>query len=265
MMQCSLEKPDCQTCIKSGRICSGYQRERIFILDHRSKGDGPRKYQKRPADTSRASRSAPKKMKEANPFSNYLATQPQSPYINRNLSPSTRSIYRQQILNGFLSLAPCHLPQIAHGESALHPVASWLTLLATISDVTPVLETSILALCTATLGRVNMSKPLVHESHKFYTQGLWELQRALWDPKSMYTDETLASCMILIAYEVTECPDQNINGWLKHMKGCSKLFELRGPKAYESDFSHLLFSSFRLLEVTLPKQPILSHLIILIV
>jgi hypothetical protein len=69
----------------------------------------------------------------------------------------------------------------------------------------------------------------------------------------MYTDETLASCMLLIVYEVTECPDQNINGWLNHMKGCSKLFELRGPKAYESDFSHLLFSSFRLLEVSLPK------------
>ena len=69
----------------------------------------------------------------------------------------------------------------------------------------------------------------------------------------MYTDETLASCMLLIAYEVTECPDENITGWLNHTKGCSKLFELRGPKTYESDFSHMLFSSFRLLEVGLLK------------
>jgi hypothetical protein len=90
---------------------------------------------------------------------------------------------------------------------------------------------------------------LVHESLKFYTQGLWELQKALWDPNLMYRDETLAACMNLIVYEVTECPDQNITGWLHHMKGCSKLFELRGPKSYDSEFAHLLFSSFRLLEV----------------
>lgn len=65
----------------------------------------------------------------------------------------------------------------------------------------------------------------------------------------MYRDETLATCMLLIAYEVTECPDKALTGWLNHMKGCSKLFELRGPKSYDSEFGYELFSSFRLLEV----------------
>jgi len=33
------------------------------------------------------------------------------------------------------------------------------------------------------------------------------------------------------------------------MKGCAKLFELRGPKAYASEFEHHLFLTFRYLEV----------------
>jgi hypothetical protein len=139
--------------------------------------------------------------------------------------------------------------QIGQNESIQGRPASWLTELPSLPGLTPALETSVLALCTATIGRVNSNQALVHESLKFYTQGLWELQRALRDPKLMYEDETLAACMMLVTYEVTECPDQNITGWLNHMKGCSKLFELREPKSYNSDFSHKLFASFRLLEV----------------
>lgn len=167
------------------------------------------------------------------------------------LSPSTRTLYRQQLLSEFLSLPPSKISQITGRESPQHPVASWLTVLPTLCDVTPALETSLMALCTATLGRAKSNQALVHESLKFYTRGLWELQRALWDPDLMYTDDTLATCMTLVTFEVTECPDQGLSGWLKHMKGLSKLFELRGPKAYDSEFSHTLFSSFRLLEVSL--------------
>jgi hypothetical protein len=106
-----------------------------------------------------------------------------------------------------------------------------------------------LAVCTAKLGRASNDPLLVHESLKFYTQGLWELQRALWSPKLMYKDQTLAACMALILYEVYECPDRSPDGWTNHMKGCAKLFELRGPKAYASEFEHHLFLTFRHLEV----------------
>jgi Fungal specific transcription factor domain len=259
MIQCSLEKPACRTCIKSGRTCAGYQRETIFLLDHRSKGDGPRGYRKPATDASYVRRAAPKKKTEpaspppGSPSSKSLTRYLQPNSITGTLSPSTHSAYRQQLLNAFLTSARFRLPQSSQRESAHNPIASFLILLPTLSDVSPALETSFLALCTATLGRADSSQALVHESLKFYTQGLWELQRALWDPKSMYTDGTLSSCMLLVAYEVIECPGENITGWVNHMKGCSKLFELRGPKAYNSVFSHMLFSSFRILEVGLIK------------
>lgn len=118
-------------------------------------------------------------------------------------------------------------------------------------EFTTALEATVLALCTAKLGRVNNDPALVHESLKFYIQGLWELQKALYNPELMYKDETAASCMALIAYEVLECPDKTIKAWIKHVHGCAKLFQMRGPKAYGSEFGHQLFLAFRQQEVGL--------------
>ena len=40
------------------------------------------------------------------------------------------------------------------------------------------------------------------EGSKKYGQALWELQKALWDERLMYKDETLAACNALLLYEV---------------------------------------------------------------
>lgn len=122
-------------------------------------------------------------------------------------------------------------------------------MIVALPELTAALEASIMAVSTAELGRLNENQVLIQESLKFYIQGLWELQRALWDPKLMHKNETLAACMALIIYEVIECPDKRLDGWASHMKGCAKMFELKGPKAYDSDFGHQLFLSFRVIEV----------------
>jgi hypothetical protein len=123
-------------------------------------------------------------------------------------------------------------------------------------EFTSALEASVLAICTAKLGRVHKDPALVHESLKFYIQGLWELQKALYSPGLMYKEETAASCMALVAYEVMECPDHTVAAWIKHTQGCSKLFELRGPKAYSSEFGHELFLAFRQIEASLIPSPL---------
>jgi hypothetical protein len=161
--------------------------------------------------------------------------------------PSTRSVYRQQILSEFLYSYYDGVPDPSRLEKT---TGGWLTMLPTIPNFTTALEASILAVCTARLGRVNGDKGLVRESLKFYTQGLWELQKALWSPSLMYREETVAACMALLMYEVVECPDKNSAGWQGHIKGCARLVELRGPKAYESEFAHRLFVTFRQLEAS---------------
>ena len=107
-----------------------------------------------------------------------------------------------------------------------------------------------MAVSTAKLGRLYGDTVLLHESLKFYVQGLWQLQKALWDPHLMHQNETIAACMALILYEVVECPDKTLDGWASHMRGCAKMVELRGPEAYNSDFGHQLFLSFRVIEVS---------------
>jgi len=165
--------------------------------------------------------------------------------------PSTRSVYRQQIICEFLH---CIDPRTLQVQTPLTPSKadswkSWFTMLPSHPNFTTALEATVLAICTAKLGRVNNDPALVHESLKFYIQGLWELQKALYSPELMYKDETAASCMALIGYEVMECPDKTITAWVKHVHGCARLFEARGPDAYSSEFGHELFLAFRQMEV----------------
>ncbi|RDW73414.1 hypothetical protein BP6252_07321 [Coleophoma cylindrospora] len=103
-----------------------------------------------------------------------------------------------------------------------------------------------MALCTAALGRAKNDHSMVTESHKLYTQGLSELQKALWNPGLMYKDETLGACMALAMYELTECPSKTDYGYVSHHKGCARLIQLRGSKAYSSGLAHRIFSSFRI-------------------
>ncbi|KAF4633072.1 hypothetical protein G7Y89_g5055 [Cudoniella acicularis] len=263
-----LEKPECSICRKSNRVCGGYTRERIFILDKRSKKAASTQAVSKPATKEKIEVEIPVQKEEEerpellfeacfqprqisrrNPIEGSIVTRKAYSSI-WHVSPSNRAIYRQQILEEFLFvyMPPPQPSFIPLGKNSHHS-GSWLSMIPSLPNITTALEASILAVCTAKLGRINNDSHLVRESLKFYIQGLWELQKALWNPRLMYRDETLAACMALMIYEVIECPDQNIEGWSNHINGCRRLFELRGPKAYRSDFGHQLFLSFRHIEI----------------
>jgi len=242
-------------CTKSNRECGGYQQERTFILDHRSRemtskvADAPA-VQTPQAQSPASSEGAQSvqllhaSIPTSSAFSSLMAIQ----------NPTTRAAYREQIISEFMYTFMPARKQILEDPDRYRATSnrvagSWFALVPTLPDITSALESSILAICTARLGRINGDMILVRESLKFYTQGLWELQKALWDPKLMYREETLAACMSLSLYEVFECPEHTINAWLNHSKGCSKLMEMRGPKAYDTQFAHELFVTMQMLEV----------------
>jgi hypothetical protein len=169
-------------------------------------------------------------------------------------SPATRAAYREQIMSEFMyTIMPARKKILEDPDryrvTSNRIAGNWFAMVPTLPDITAALEASTLAICTSRLGRINGDMILVRESLKFYTQGLWELQKALWDPKLMYREETLAACMSLIVYEVFECPERTINAWYHHSKGCSKLLETRGPKAYDTEFAHELFVTLQMMEV----------------
>jgi hypothetical protein len=115
-----------------------------------------------------------------------------------------------------------------------------------------VVESSAYALCLAGLGRKFGDPALVKESLGLYTRGLVDLQKALYDPQAMYSDETLAACMLLTMYEIIECPDQSQRAFLSHYNGVAKLVQLRGPKAHVEGLGHSVFLHFRSLAVRSP-------------
>ncbi|KAE9363245.1 hypothetical protein N431DRAFT_433394 [Stipitochalara longipes BDJ] len=250
---CTLERPSCKICIKSNRECLGYEQDRTFILDSRTKK------QLLKVETKEVAPITPPDTPDSLTDSTQALTQIQGSISTKNAysslwtinCPSTRSVYRQQIICEFLysfsanTLQPRTLIPKAKNDNW----KSWFSMLPSHPNFTTALEATILAICTAKLGRVHNDPALVHESLKFYVQGLWELQKALYSPELMYKDETAASCMALIAYEVMECPDKTIKAWVKHVNGCATLFQARGPEAYSSEFGHELFLAFRQMEI----------------
>lgn len=252
--QCTLETPACKNCIKSKRECLGYEKEMTFILDDRTRKD-VFKIESRELTTSTTSSPSLSRQSpapEVAQLEGSISTKNAYSSIWTISSPSTRAVYRQQIINEFLHSYSGGKELTSSGEAKTqtNSSGSWIEMLPFHPEFTTALEATTLAICTAKLGRSNNDQALVHESLKFYIQGLWELQKALYTPELMYKDETAAACMSLIFYEVMECPDQTIKGWEKHMKGCAKLFETRGPRAYGSEFAHRLFLAFRTMEVS---------------
>ncbi len=163
-----------------------------------------------------------------------------SPWSLLGSGISPQKSYRQQLFDAYLCT---YVPFSKLGHANEEP---WLCLVPGLLEPTRALEIASMALCTATLARSNNDQWMLTESHKLYTQGLSDVQRALWDSSLIYKGETLAACMALAMYELIECPSQASDGYVNHYNGCATLIHLRGSRAFSSGLAHQIFSAFRL-------------------
>ena len=217
--KCSYERPQCAQCIKSNFRCTGYQRERRFVVGSKLvQGQG----------TLDQPRSCKHMVRST------------APRVIWQAVPSAHASYRLQLLNKFLEsyLPITHLGPVEDG--------SWLLLVTSLPSPTRALEVAMMALSTARLGRVSNNLPMIRDSLHLYTLGLAEIQMALWNPALMYKDETLAASMALAMYELSECPAESKHGYISHHKGCSRLVQLRGVNAHTSGLGHRVFLTFRM-------------------
>ena len=232
-------------------MCTGYHRERIFVALHGSAKESLKtSAQKHPSSTAAEPSSAYRKNDDASKAVPYglskrpsvaCCTQIQQP-LNQDVS--VRHAFRQQLISHYIY---SHVPE--NWSVVQQPLqkarASWLMLITELPEVPEALEASIIAMTSARIGRLNDDPTLVKASLKSYVQGLWELQKALWDPDLMYRDETLAACMALWIYEVMECPDETATGWISHFDGCQRLIKLRGAEAHATGLGHEVFVGYR--------------------
>ena len=244
--QCGLQRPQCEQCIKANRPCGGYQRDRIFIVGPGSSYQAKKEPSKQPSANGKREFT---RNQQPNGFDN--SSKP-LPFSSPGLIPSTKDLpdlsntlvphaaFRQQLLSTFID---GYIPSTRLGPDGQK---HWLCMLPELPTLTKALETSTMAICTARWGREIDNPALTKESLNLYTQGLRELQTALWDPELMYKDETLGACMALATYEIMECPSDSRQAYVSHQQGCAKLIQLRGPEAHSSGLGHQIFLTFRI-------------------
>jgi Fungal specific transcription factor domain len=237
-------------CIRSGHTCLGYQRERVFV--HSDTATEAKKEKARHRIKDRVVKRKDAKIEivrnsislDYSPYDESFSVQ----YIESlTESKSTYSLIstslRQQLLASYVGqyqiLSPCAAPD----------GCTWITAVPSISNPTKALETAAYALSLARLGTVLNARDMLQESLQLYTQGLYHLQKALLDSKLMYSDETLAACVLLTMYEVYRCPNNSREAYSAHHKGCAKLIQLRGPVAHADGLAHSIFQWFRFMGV----------------
>ena len=242
---CGLERPECAQCIKSKRICGGYQRNRIFINHTGTTGEDREasfalNVVKTPVvavpitvlGDGGGQMSLPKRKSSLRPNTALHGS------IFQGICPL--ALFRQQLIGAFLSY---HMLEQQRGVTVKE---TWFTLLSRLPLPTMALQRSMLAMCAARVGRIHNDEVLIQEGLRLYTEGLRELQKALYDPNLMYSNQTLGACMALATYELMECPGGTKYAYASHRDGCAELIRLRGPNAHVSGLGHQMFVSFRL-------------------
>lgn len=195
-MQCDQGRPCCGQCTKSKRQCTGYQRNRHFknlsALDR---------------DTLIVRKQPLNPMTEPS-FIEYDQGELQSKQGARNMNPNS-SILEQsekmsssfyQLFEHFLS---DYLPQ--GGKAKQDPPVSWLQtvqITGNLGDNTS-LPLAITALSLVRLGRKHQNVELQTEGMAVYGQALEGIQAILSSDELIFEEQTLASCMTLLVFEVS--------------------------------------------------------------
>ncbi|RPA99429.1 hypothetical protein L873DRAFT_1906139 [Choiromyces venosus 120613-1] len=244
---CDQRRPECGNCIKSNRICTGYHRTVVF---HNATGPGRGTHVTK-ASVSLDPRRGPSDGDSSSPSSSVVGTT-QDVITTRSykggtilremgfpfITPSAQPHHRSALLANFLD---CYTP--SNSQMVGIPSAWVHSIPFVLNGGIQVLDTAVMAMCTAFVGRRCKDQQLLQESARIYTSALAELNAALSNCEIHTRDETLAATMSLGMYETMGCIDPT--GWQQHANGTGLIVRLRGPEAHQGGLGHYLFCSFR--------------------
>jgi hypothetical protein len=158
---------------------------------------------------------------------------------------------REQLQYTYLNYTlPAEMLDKSHRKSIAS--RNWLLQLQETVIDSPALETMMAAFFAAQVGRKNNDLKLVRQSRSMYVKGLQRFQEALRSPQTRLSDETLAACMALSMYELTECPPGTQSAYMTHLRGALTLLQLRGPDTCASPLGQSLFLGLRTQAVSSP-------------
>ena len=249
--KCKAERPQCSNCITSKRTCGGYLRKHTFILsqDMLSLEPVPLRAMSSNVDSGdlmvarwRADPAKPSQPSQRTKKMQVVSLGGQQQYRTNRLPYHVSSHHAglQQVLEIFLT---SHLPtEELNNRQPTIKQRNWLLQIQETPILTPALESSILAICLAKLGRRYNDEALVQEGLFMYTVALPQLRQALRNPRARCDDKTIAACIALMMFESTQCPDRSIESCMAHHRGAITLLLLRPPEAYTLGW-RIVFSS----------------------
>jgi hypothetical protein len=174
------------------------------------------------------------------------------PIATLPISISVRNVNRDQFLARFIDR---QLPSCILTSGHLNDHRKWLLRLPDMPSLTPAMEHAILALSTAALEKDGGLGNRQGQSLKLYTRGLYELQRAIDDPKLRLDDQTLVACVLLGMFEFSECPGRTVSAYMRHYQGAMALLKLRGPGQHIGGLAHDVFQVLRMHTVSSTMYP----------
>ncbi|KAJ5912357.1 C6 zinc finger domain protein [Penicillium tannophilum] len=245
-IKCDQGPVPCKQCRSSNRLCTGYQRRRGYVFSENvvlpsstALEESSVTYQ------GRWRRAEPRQTGKAAPVTRTVSL-PQyipSPSLSCMQVP-THVVLREQFHYIFMNR---HMPAELWDSRPHYSVSNWLLLLQGRTIQSPALEMSATAFFAARVGHMHGDREMVYRSRSIYIDGLAQLQQALRNPLSRLSDETLAACMALSFYEISEGPPGSGNAYGTHSKGAVNLLKMRGPEACgESALGHALFLALRI-------------------
>jgi hypothetical protein len=262
VLQCGGERPGCNNCARSNRLCTGYQRKHAFILSKDMVAGEATASKHLPLLTDEDNSGAvlvsrwridqdkpspPASMSRVFPIH---GVQPPTTHELQRVSP--RNAFREKLCSVFVDH---HLPlDVVDLRQSAAKQRNWFVLVLGLPSLSPALENAVLALCTAQLGRHSGQPALVHESLALYSASLRELRQAVVDPVTRCNEQNIAASLALLMYEMSECPGRMIHGYLSHLNGAMQLLQVRGPEAHASGLSHSVFQVLRTHSVSHPSR-----------
>ncbi|PWY90375.1 C6 zinc finger domain-containing protein [Aspergillus sclerotioniger CBS 115572] len=227
----------CGQCTRLNRVCGGYQRERVFVLVQPDAAPTKKHIFLR---SSPSERSSPAELSD-NGVEECLPLPAAYPLTERG--PAYATIQTQnECHNLVLSFLSNCLPA---SQSSSLP-RSWMPLLAELPTRGKALQIAGAAVAASAIGHRFRDPALIRESLNLYTQGLRQLQSALWNRHLVHDDGTLAACMALSLYEAMECPSAGSEGYFGHCQGLLALVQARGIQAHCTGAGHQLFLGVRM-------------------
>ncbi|KAI2849988.1 transcriptional regulator family: Fungal Specific TF [Aspergillus niger] len=215
---CDRRRPSCTQCLRINQECSGYRDPNVLrICDQtdeitvkvEGRGTIARKQRKSPSTGN-----------------------PPSP---ASISPPPTTI-DDQIMS--------HIFTYYVGTTRVQGLLSYLPHLLS-TNPSPALQATIKAAGLESMARINRRPELKRVAGEEYGRALIATNNALRDPVSAKSDSTLGAVILLGMYEWNACSGL-MQGWSQHVRGATKLVELRGMEQLNSETGLELFTLVRL-------------------